>query len=181
MGRGLIVLGLVEFLLTAGIGGLWLSLIGVFLMSTAHTETSQLELVATLTGVRVAQAMTTDLETVAADRTVADFVQHDDDCTRLRISRCGSRRPAPRPRHPPAAPPSAPPNAWATTTMGAVAVPMDQLAIAAPNEPLTEVFGRSGVDRVMVVDGARLIGVITPTAMSSAVDRFSLTGPARSP
>lgn len=70
-----------------------------------------------------------------------------------------------------------PPAAWATTTLGAAAVPLDQLAVAEPDELLIDVLRRAGAGdgRVVVIDGQRLVGIVTPSDVTTALERLSLT------
>jgi CBS domain-containing protein len=68
---------------------------------------------------------------------------------------------------------------WATTTLGEVAVPLDRLAVAQPGELLVDVLSRAGAGdgRVLVIDDGRLVGIVTPTDVTAALERLSLTRP----
>ena len=70
-----------------------------------------------------------------------------------------------------------PADRWATTTLGSVAVPLDKLATAHPGELIVDVLGRAGAGdgRVIVIDGDRVVGIVTPTDVTSALERLSLT------
>ena len=176
MGQVLIALGIVELVLGSGIGGLWLALIGWFLTTAAHAEEAQNDLLATFEGIRVAEVMTTDVRMVDGRRTVADFAHHDavtshvssfpvldgdGDLQGLVTLRRLRQLPAER---------------WATTTLGAVAIPRDQLAIAQPSELIVDVLGRTGAGdgRVIVLDGVRVVGIVTPSDVTTALERLSL-------
>jgi len=177
VGQVLIALGVVQFALGVGIGGLWLALIGWFLTSAAHAEEAQVDLVTTFEGVRVADVMTSDVRTVGGERTVADFVRHDAMTSHSSsfpvVDRDGRlqglvtlRRMRQLPR-----------SAWATTTLGAAAVPVEQLAVARADELLVDVLQRAGAGdgRVLVVDGPQLVGIVTPTDVTTALERLALS------
>jgi len=177
VGQMLIALGVVEFALGAGVGGLWLALIGWFLTTAAHAEATHVDMAATFEGVRVADVMTTDVRSVESARTVDDFVHHEAITAHVSsfpvVDRDGRleglvtlRRLRQLPR-----------TVWATTTLGEVAVPLDRLAVAEPDELLVDVLSRAGAGdgRVLVVDGHRVVGIVTPTDVTAAVERLSLT------
>jgi Zn-dependent protease/predicted transcriptional regulator len=179
VGQVLIGLGIVEFAFGAGVGGLWLALIGWFLTTAAHTEETQLDMAATFEGVRVADVMTTAVRTVGSDRTLADFVEHEAMTAHVssfpvvdRDGRLEGLVTLRRLRQTPRA-------GWATTTLGEVAVPLDRLAVAHPGELLVDVLPRAGAGdgRVLVIDDGRLVGIVTPTDVTAALERLSLTRP----
>jgi Zn-dependent protease/CBS domain-containing protein len=177
VGQLLIALGVLELAFGAGIGGVWLAVIGWFLTSGAHAEAAQLDLIAALEGVHVGDVMTTEVRTVDRNRTVADFVRHEAMTTRASslpvVDNLGNlhglvtlRRLREVPRA-----------AWGTTTLGAVAVPADELAVASADEPLVEALGRAGAGdgRILVVDGRQLVGIVTPSDVTAALERGALT------
>jgi CBS-domain-containing membrane protein len=137
--------------------------------------------VATFEGVRVADVMTTEVRTVGSERTIADFVEHEAMTAHVssfpvvngdgRVEGLVTLR---RLRQLPRA-------GWATTTLGEVAVPLDQSAVAQPDELLVDVLARAGAGdgRVLVVDNGRVVGIVTPTDVTAALERFSLTRPRR--
>ena len=108
VGQVLIALGVVELLLGAGIGGLWLALIGWFLTTAAHAEEAQAQVATTFEGVRVGDVMTTDLHTVDSASSVADFIHGV--AVNAHVSSfpvVDHRGPPPGPRDAPAPPPAA--------------------------------------------------------------------------
>jgi CBS domain len=154
VGQVLIALGVVPFAHGVGIGGLWLALIGWFLTSAAHAEEAQVDLVTTFEGLRVADAMTSHSSSFPmVDR--HDRLQGLVTLRRLR---------------------QLPRSAWATTTVGAEAVPVDQLAVTSADELLVDVLQRAGAGdgRVLVVDGPQLVGIVTPTDVTTALERLAL-------
>jgi CBS domain-containing protein len=117
------------------------------------------------------------VRTVDRNRTVADFVRHEAMTTRASslpvVDNLGNlhglvtlRRLREVPRA-----------AWGTTTLGAVAVPADELAVASADEPLVEALGRAGAGdgRILVVDGRQLVGIVTPSDVTAALERGALT------
>lgn len=176
VGQVLIALGILEVLAGAGIGGIWMALIGWFLTNAAHAEEAQVDMLAAFEGVRVADVMTTDVRTFNPERTVADFVRYDamtvHGSSFPLVDRGGSigglvtlRRLR-----------QLPPDEWATTTLGDVAVPVDRLAVARPDDAVIDVLMRSGSadGRMIVIDDGRLVGIITPSDITSALERLLL-------
>ncbi len=182
-GQVLIALGIVEVAFGAGIGGVWLALVGWFLTTAAHGEATQVELVATLEDVRIADVMTTDVRTVDGRRTVADFVAHEAPTARVssfpvvdvdgRLTGLITLRRLHQ----------LPQTAWATTALERVAIPAAQLAVALPDELLLDVLARAGAAdrRVLVMDAGRVVGIVTPADVTAAVERLSLTRSRRAP
>jgi Zn-dependent protease len=176
VGQVLIALGILEVLAGAGIGGIWLALIGWFLTNAAHAEEAQVDMLAAFEGVKVADIMSTDVHTFPADRCVADFVRDDAMSVHAgsfplldREDRLAGLVTLRRLRQVPA-------EEWAATRLGDVAIPVERLAIAHPGEPVVEVLTRAGSadGRVVVVDDGRLVGIVTPTDVTSALERLLL-------
>lgn len=74
LGLVLIGLGLAQALFLSGIGGLWLALIGLFMVHAAAAEGSQARMTTQLHGVRVRQVMSSILATAPPGATVAEFI-----------------------------------------------------------------------------------------------------------
>ena len=74
LGAGIIGLGVAEVVLWAAWGGLWLMLIGWFLISAADAERRAATATSALAGVRVADVMTADPQVAQGWITVQDFV-----------------------------------------------------------------------------------------------------------
>ncbi|WBB79767.1 site-2 protease family protein [Micromonospora sp. WMMD882] len=176
LGTALIALGLWRFLLGAGIGGLWLVLIGWFLIGAATMEERQARVGSALRGVRVADVMTPRPQTASAEMTVGDFVDHylfayrhsalplteDDRPVGLVTLDRVRRLPADR---------------RAGTTLAEVACRADQLVLARPEEQLTDLLPRlsdCADGRALVVTDGRLVGIVSPSDISRAVQRSSL-------
>ena len=117
------------------------------------------------------------LVTLETDRTVADFVGYDALTAHVssfpvvdRDGRLEGLVTLRRLRQ-------LPQSKWATTTVGEVAVPLDRLAIAEPEELLVDALRRAGAGdgRVLVIEEGRLLGIVTPTDVTAALERLSLT------
>ncbi|WP_229402517.1 site-2 protease family protein [Micromonospora okii] len=176
LGVLLIGLGLWRFLVGAGFGGLWLALIGWFLIGAAGMEERQARMGSALRGVRVADVMTPQPQTASGDMTVADFVDHYLFAYRhsaLPLTTDG--RPVglvtvDRVRGIPAERRSA-------TTLAEVACRADQLVLASPDEELTDLLPRLSEcadGRALVVADGGLVGIVSPSDISRAVQRSSL-------
>ncbi|PZF91622.1 site-2 protease family protein [Micromonospora deserti] len=176
LGALLILLGLWQFLAGAGFGGLWLALIGWFLIGAAGMEERQARTGSALRGVRVADVMTPQPQTASGQMTVADFVDHYLFAYRhsaLPLTEEG--RPVglvtlDRVRGVPA-------DRRAGTTLGEVACRADELVLATPEEPLNDLLPRLSEcadGRALVVTEGRLVGIVSPSDISRAVQRSSL-------
>ncbi len=175
-GVALIGFGLWRFLTGAGVGGLWLALIGWFLIGAATLEERQARVGSALRGLRVADVMTPQPQTASGELTVADFVdnylfayRH----TALPLTEDG--RPVglvtlDRVR-------GVPSDQRASTTLEAVACRADDLVLTFPDEQLTALLPRlndCADGRALVVADGRLVGIISPSDISRAVQRSHL-------
>jgi Zn-dependent protease len=176
LGMLLIFFGLWQFLVGATIGALWLALIGWFLLGAATAEGQQARLGSALGGLRVADIMSAQPETAPADLTVAEFtdrhlwtsrhsafplVDHGRPIGLVTLNRIRS----------------VPPDRRATTTLRDVACARDDLTLASPDEPVTDLLprlNRCADGRALVVSGDQLVGIVSPSDISRAVQRASV-------
>ncbi|MFI6820609.1 site-2 protease family protein [Micromonospora sp. NPDC050187] len=176
LGVLLIGLGLWQFLVGAGIGGLWLVLIGWFLIGAATMEERQARIGSALHGVRVADVMTPQPQTASAGMTVGDFVDNYLFAYRhsaLPLTEDG--RPIglvtlDRVRHVAA-------DRRGATTLAEVACRADELVLARPEEQLTDLLPRLSAcadGRALVVVDEQLVGIVSPSDISRAVQRSSM-------
>ncbi|SCL16988.1 Zn-dependent protease (includes SpoIVFB) [Micromonospora nigra] len=176
LGALLIGLGLWQFLVGAGFGGLWLALIGWFLIGAAGIEERQARMGSALRGVRVGDVMTPQPQTASGELTVADFVDNYLFAYRhsaLPLTEQG--RPVglvtlDRVR-------GVPTEQRGTTTLSTVACRADELVLASPDEQLTDLLPRLSEctdGRALVVVDGRLVGIVSPSDISRAVQRGSL-------
>ena len=176
LGVVLIGLGLWRFLSGTGFGGLWLALIGWFLIGAAGMEERQARVGSALRGIRVGEVMTPQPQTASGELTVADFVdnylfayRH----TALPLTEDG--RPVglvtlDRVR-------GVPSDQRGSTTLEAVACRADDLVLASPDEQLTDLLPRLSEcadGRALVVTDGRLVGIVSPSDISRAVQRGHL-------
>ncbi|SCE87256.1 Zn-dependent protease (includes SpoIVFB) [Micromonospora viridifaciens] len=177
LGIVLIIIGIWRFFTGAGVGGLWLALIGWFLIGAAGMEERQARMGSALRGVRVADVMTPQPQTASGDMTVADFVDHYLFAyrhTALPLTEDGGRPVGlvtlDRVRGIPA-------DRRTSTTLAEVACQADDLVLAKPDEQLTDLLPRLSAcadGRALVVTDQRLVGIVSPSDISRAVQRGNL-------
>lgn len=176
----LIAFGLLEFLAGAMVAGVWLAFIGWFIFTAAHTDEASALTRNALTGLRVSEAMTSNPHTAPAWITVQDFIDryllgdrhsaypvkdHNGSISGL-ITLTQLRQVEPGNR--------------STTLVGEIAMPLNSVPIARPDEPVTALLERlaSGHgNRALVVDGAYVVGIVTPSDLTRLVDVYRLATP----
>ncbi|MCW3817707.1 site-2 protease family protein [Micromonospora sp. DR5-3] len=174
LGIVLIAVGIWQFFRGAGVGGLWLALIGWFLIGAAGAEERQARMGSALRGVRVADVMTPQPQTASKDMTVADFVDHHLFAYRhsaLPLTEDGGRPiglvTLDRVRGIPA-------DQRGSTTLAEVSCRAGELVLASPDEQLTDLLPRLSEcadGRALVVTDQRLVGIVSPSDISRAVQR----------
>ncbi|GGP09264.1 site-2 protease family protein [Nonomuraea glycinis] len=177
-GYVLIALGFLQVVSGRGFEGLWLALIGLFLVNAASAEEQQSRIGTALYGVRVADAMTERPIVADPDETVAGLI--DRVVMRERLSTyplvdAGGgfaglvtlnriREVAPDRR--------------ASLRLRDIACPPEQVPRASPEEALTELLTRmsgSADGRAVVLDaGGHLVGLLTPTDISRVIQTADL-------
>jgi Zn-dependent protease len=169
----LIGLGLVDFLAGLLVTGVWTAFIGWFLLMAAHGEERRILTRQSLTGMRVADAMTAHPHTAPGWITVEDFIQS---------YVLGDRHSA----YPVEGPGGAimglitltqlrevAPGERATTLIRDAAMPIDRVVTAAPDEPLTALLERltsGGGRRALVIDRGQVVGIVTASDISKLID-----------
>ncbi|GAB3339619.1 site-2 protease family protein [Micromonospora halotolerans] len=176
LGALLIGLGLWQFLAGSGVGGLWLALIGWFLIGAAGAEERQARMGTALRGIRVADVMTPQPQTASGEMTVADFVDHylfayrhsalplADEGRPVGLVTLDRVRGVPADRR-------------AATTLAEVSCRADELVLASPDEQLNDLLARLSQcadGRALVVTDQRLVGIVSPSDISRAVQRGSM-------
>jgi Zn-dependent protease len=169
----MIGLGLLSlFFINGGISGLWLIILGWFLMSAARSEVSQVLLRGALSGLRVGDVMSRDPTTAPGWITVDEFMrsyvpmQHataypiktfdgalDGLVTLARLAKVPQEE-----RH--------------LKRVRDVGTGMDEVAKASPGEPVTAVLDRfSPADdgQILVMDGGELVGLLSPSDIARAL------------
>jgi Zn-dependent protease/predicted transcriptional regulator len=173
----LVGLGLVELLLVPGFGGLWLVLIGFFIANAAAAEGTYAQVQAGLAGLRVADVMTPSPlvlpQHLSVEQAVDGFLLPnrfssfplvDPEGQPTGLVTLAQIKAVPRER-------------WPMTSVQRVAAPLAEVATATPFEPLLEVLPRlrnGGDGRVLVVEGGRVVGIVSPTDIARVLDRAPL-------
>jgi Zn-dependent protease len=145
-------------------GGLWLILIGWFLIAAAGLEAGQARAVARLDGITIGRIMTPDPFTVPASMTAAEFL----------------REMLPRHRH------TAYPVVEDGVVRGVVtaerirgqeagapvAAVVEEAERTGPQASLADLLPRLARGRLLVFDGERLVGIVTPRDLARALERL---------
>ncbi|MFF4585670.1 site-2 protease family protein [Streptomyces sp. NPDC001388] len=175
----LVTLGVITFLTSAAFGGLWLALIGWFLIATATAEGQQAQLRGVLAGVPVRDAMTPEPLTVPADTAVAEFLtgsrfryRHSafpviEDGVPIGLVTLDSARKVPQ-------------AAAGVVRVREVMVPLSQATVVGPDGPLADLLPRmepGAEHRVLVVEDGRLVGIVSLSDVSRTVTWLMNTAP----
>jgi Zn-dependent protease len=177
-GYGFVALGLLAAAGGAGVSGVWLAFIGLFLTFASTAEAAQTEQETLLRGLLVRDVMTPDPVTAPAGITVDELIDRYvlrahvsafpvvDDDRRLQglvtLDRVRSLDASRR----------------STATVGLVASPLAQVAVASPDEPANALISRLALSpdrRALVVDRGRLVGIVSSTDITRALEVRSLT------
>jgi len=164
VGYGLIGLGLAQFLVAGGIGGLWFLFIGWFLLSAARAEEGHERTRHALIGVAVTDAMTPATRAIPAWLAVGDAIERHALADRIdawpvegfdgRIAgvvTIGDLR-------------GVPISERATTQVSAITIPADSLVHVPPTSTVIDLLDRPDNDAgrpVLVSDGTSVVGIIT--------------------
>ncbi|MEU9546239.1 MULTISPECIES: site-2 protease family protein [Streptomyces] len=169
-------------LLRGATGGLWLAFIGLFIAVTAGAERQRAVLTTVLRGVRVSEAMSSPVTTASDWLTVDRFI--DEVALRARHSAIPlldlDARPTGIVQMRTIA--TVPTDSRATVRVRDVATPLSQLTLAAPDELLNDVLSRVHTQtamRILVVDGGRLVGIVTPHDLMRLLQQHTLSDATR--
>lgn len=178
LGYLLMGLGLLQIFAGAGIGGLWMIFIGWFVRLAADASYTQHLMRSSLDGIRAREAMSTDLQTVEPQLTLQDFVDRfvfsgrheaypvtDGDQRPLGIVTFRQVKGVPREQ-------------WPGKTIGETMTPLDEDSSTSPEARMTDVIEKiqkSKTRRVLVLDGERLVGIITAGDLARWLDRAGMT------
>ena len=174
------LLGTGEVLLWADADGLWLALIGMFIMSAAAAEATAGAAAAALAGLQVGDVMTSDPDIGGTWMTVADFI----DGIALRSAQGGFPVISPggslagvTGMSKLAQVPSA---SRASTTLGQVMAPVPPGYLAAPEDPAAPLLSRPPLAddlAAIVLCQGRITGIVTVTRLRQIVRRETLRTP----
>lgn len=173
VGYGLVAVGIVEFVVGADAGGLWTVLIGWFLLNAARAEAAQAVASDALGGLRVRDVMTAAPQRVPAWVSLQAFVHEyalasrhssfpveDLDGQTVGLVTLAQVK-------------ACPAESWSKVTIGGVMTPIAEARIAAPHDDLAiSLAGASATGgRVLVFDDGALVGIVTPSDVTLALER----------
>lgn len=176
----LIGLGLLEFLAGALVAGVWLAFIGWFIFTAARSDEAHVLTRDALSGVRVADAMTAHPRTAPGWITASDFIEryllgdrHSAYPVEARDGSIFGLITLAQLRE-------VPPGRRSSTLLDQIAMPLDRVPTASPSESVTtllERLGASGGHRALVVDGDRVVGIVTAHDLTRLIDVYRLARP----
>ncbi|MDI2125469.1 site-2 protease family protein [Yinghuangia seranimata] len=178
----LVALGLFLFIRGTTFSGLWLAAIGWFLVAAATMEARQAEVRATLGQIPVRNAMTREPVTVPDSATVAEFLLGDAYRYRHSAYPVTDQAGAPLGLLTLHAAQHVPEYRRGAVTVGAVMLPLAQVAVVGPDEPLRDLLPRlepGPEHRVLVIDEGRLLGVLSGSDVTRMVTWLTTTDPRR--
>ncbi len=184
LGAVLIALGVLQFLAGASFGGLWLALIGWFLIGAARAEEQGMLVRQALAGVRVRDVMTPAPLTASGEVSVGRFLDQYVLANRFSTFPIVGPRGALEGLVTLQRLKAVPPERRDSTTVAEVACPRDELLTAAPDEPLADLLGRlvgCGDGRALVLDDGRLVGIVSPSDVARVVQLAALRHPGLAP
>ena len=173
----LIGVGVGEFLAWRDAGGLWLGLIGMFVITAASAEAANETAAAALSGLRIRDVMTPDPAVGGAWMSVADFAS--------RVAMHSSQAVFPVVGFDGAVAGFTavdvlgriPPEDRAITTVGQVMLPVPGEYLAGPDDPAAPLLSRrplAGELSAIVTDEGRVIGLVTVENLRRVVRRAAL-------
>lgn len=168
----LVLLGLVLFLGGGALGGLWLSLVGWFLIAAATAEGRQAQLRGVLSGVPVRDAMTADPVSARTGLIVADFLAGPSYRRRHSAFPVVDGVGAPVGLLTLEAARRVPWDSAEEVTVDEVMVPLSEVTAVGPQDPLADLLPRmepGAHNRVLVTDGGRLVGILALSDVSRTV------------
>jgi Zn-dependent protease len=174
VGLALVGLGLAQVLFTGSLGGLWLALIGWFMISAAGAEGAVAAVQAGLAGRRAVEVMTPEPVTGLDTQTIADFAATVVPRCRHRVFPVCDAFGRPVGTVSLAALAGRAPD----TPLGAVCTPAARIPAVGPMDDLGQAVTRlaPGAGVVLVVDAGVLVGIITRTDLQRAVELAELRG-----
>ena len=186
-GFALIAFGIFQVVTGRGFGGLWLALVGLFVVNAASAEEQHAQVSGRIGGLPVGRVMSSPVLVADPEMTVEQFLHEVALVQRFStyplVDRSGALaglvtlnrlRSVPAPVR-------------ATTPLRAIACPVPEIPVARPDEPLTDLLPRlEGCTdgRAVVLDGGRVVGVVSPSDIArtlqladlAAFDRYPSAG-----
>jgi len=178
LGRVLVWLGVVQALLVSLLSGLWLMAIGWFIREASEAEAQGTRWASALRRFTCADVMTTAPECVSATRRIDQFVRDVVDSGRhaaypvveglhfVGLIHVNSVR-------------RLPPQEWSTTEVSAVMKPLADVPVVTADETADQLFYRleeQAETRALVMEGGRLLGIISPSDVVRLAIAVELAG-----
>jgi len=180
----LIAYGLATFFLSGNLfGGVWSVFLGWFLLSAARSEETGSLIRQALSGITAAEVMTPNPVQAPDDITVEDalhgyvlasrhstFPTHDAAGSLSGLLTMTALK-------------NVAPDARTATLLKEIICPLDQVTKAGPGDPITNLLGLPAgcsEGRTLVIDGVRLLGIISPSDINRLLQR-TLAGRAQAP
>ena len=179
IGAVLVAVGLSEVLVWADATGLWLAMVGAFVMSAAAAEAAAGTAAAALAGLRVGDIMTPDPDTAATWMSVSGFIDQvalKSDQSEFPVigpdgSLAGVTGISRLARIPPAR--------RASTTLRQVMAAVPAACLAAPDDPAAPLYSRpplaGDLAAIVLLDG-RVVGIVTVSRLRQIVRREAMIG-----
>lgn len=171
----MVVGGVVETLFSSVISGLWTVMIGWFLLAASNAERAQVSERAALAGLRVADIMTPDPVVGPDWVTVGSFIDDYALTHRFTTFPVRSFDGALSGLVTFAALKQVPPEARGRVRVSEVMVPVTQVTVASPEEPVWDVVRRMNpLGRVLVIADGKLVGILSSSDVAFALRRAAL-------
>ena len=176
-GFALVALGFLQVVTGDGFGGLWLALVGLFLVNAATAEEQQAQVSARLGGLTVERVMSSPALTADPDLTVEQFLHEvalvqrfstyplvDAGGALVGLVTLNRLR-------------TVPPAARLSTRLRDIACPLPEIPVVSPKDSLPDLLPRlaGGSDgRAVVVDHGRVVGVLSPSDVARTLQLIDL-------
>ncbi len=183
LGSAFIFVGIWTGFSVSWFSGLWMALIGWFLLNAAQESVAQVSVRSVLTGLKAEDVMVRECLTVDGDRTLADLV--DDEILRTG-HRCFLVSSEGRVEglvtlHQVKAVPR---DLWSRTAIRAAMTPLSRVRVVGPETPIMEVLQtmeQDDINQVPVTVGGRLLGIITRDRLLRVITAHMEVGEHRTP
>lgn len=175
----LIGLGIAEVVVGAGLGGLWVALIGWFITAAARAEEQYAQMTVALAGVKVAHVMSAHPTVAPANTTVQRLLDEYVFPNRYSTFPLVDEFGAPEGLVTLNRVKALPPDRRDTTPVSEVATPASEVPQVAPDAPMADVvveMSNSTDGRALVVSGGRVIGIVSPTDVMREMQAAEIRG-----
>ncbi len=178
IGGAMVMLGVLEVLLGGTIGGFWLVMVGWFVREAARAELQHAEVDQPLRSIAVSQVMSPDPVRVGAETMITEFILgslHRGRHASYPVTRGGIVTGLITIRQIQ----DVEPDARSDTTVGQLAIPLDDVVIVEPDSPVSDLLnelGRRQDRRALVFDQGELVGIVSPSDITRLITVVGLLG-----